>query len=320
MKKILLRLFSLCLCLSLCVTLASCKNNRTQEKNNVETNNEGGDFKNNQNSDLDNNYSDETVVYSEGLKYSLNEDRTYLIVTGMGTCDDSTVIIPPTYNNMPVKAIGYCAFGGGSFIKPDIPYVKEIVLPNSIIEIGQGAFANNTNLTKIKFGNSIETVADEAFYGCKNLKEVHVDDLKSYCNISFNSMPFYWAKNARLYIKNKPVTELVIPDGVEEIKNGTFSNCNFITKVKIGDSVTNINNNAFSNCANLIEVEIGASVTHIGSYAFSGCSMLLRAYFKDTNGWYVNGPLSFTGNWLDEPATAAKFLADDFCYDEWIKQ
>ena len=46
---------------------------------------------------------------SEGLDYTL-VDNTYYIVNGIGDCTDTVVVIPSTYERLPVKEIAEKAF------------------------------------------------------------------------------------------------------------------------------------------------------------------------------------------------------------------
>ncbi len=330
MKKITSLLLTLCICFSCVGLFASCDNNLPTNSKDETSDKQNPNSNSNSNEEEPNN-EENPIVYSEGLEYSLSEDRTYLIVTDVGICKDTTIVIPPSFNDVPVKAIGYCAFGGGSFVKPNAPYVREVIIPDSVTEIGEGAFANNKYLKKITFGKSIENIADDAFYNCKYLEEVHISDLKSWCNITFcsyTSTPFYYGKNAKMYVNNNPITELIIPDGVTEIKSSAFSYCLFITKAKIGSSVTDISDGglftgAFAGCSNLTEVEISESVTHIGSYAFVGCSMLLNVVFEDPCNWKCtsfNDELYIPEIDLSISNTAAMYLADTYVGYDWYKQ
>jgi len=54
----------------------------------------------------ENNYTcticQETLTTSEGLEFSLSDDGTYYSITGIGDCTDLNIIIPYTYNDLPV--------------------------------------------------------------------------------------------------------------------------------------------------------------------------------------------------------------------------
>ena len=45
------------------------------------------------------------VAPAEGLKYQLSTDKTSYIVVGRGTCTDSKITIPSSYEGLPVTAI-----------------------------------------------------------------------------------------------------------------------------------------------------------------------------------------------------------------------
>ncbi|MDD7417748.1 MAG: leucine-rich repeat domain-containing protein, partial [Spirochaetales bacterium] len=83
-------------------------------------------------------------------------------------------------------------------------------------------------------------------------------------------------------LKNKEVTQLVIPDGVTEIGYYAFSGCTSLTSITIPDSVTIIGNRAFSGCKSLTSITIPDSVTIIGNRAFSGCTSLTSITIPDS--------------------------------------
>ena len=64
--------------------------------------------------------------------------------------------------------------GKEKITKADLPanlaFLKEVVLPPSVKEIGEDAF-ENIGLEKINLEN-VEIIGDYAFIGCKNLKEI----------------------------------------------------------------------------------------------------------------------------------------------------
>ena len=135
----------------------------------------------------------------------------------------------------------------------------EIVLPEDYngecYGIGESVFSGRTDLTSITLPQNITSIGKKAFSGCTNLAHVNISDLSAWCNISFGDAyanPLYYAKN--LYLNGEPVTELVIPDGVTEIKSYAFYNCESITSITVPYSVTNIGTYAFQGCKNLKKV------------------------------------------------------------------
>ncbi len=68
----------------------------------------------------------------------------------------------------------------------------------------------------------------------------------------------------------KGLTSVAIPEGVESIKNATFSYCDNLTSVTIPSSVKTIEKNAFQNCRRLESITIPAGVTSIEDNAFIG--------------------------------------------------
>ncbi len=74
---------------------------------------------------------------------------------------------------------------------------------------------------------------------------------------------------------------VVIPEGVKEIGEDAFKNCNFIETVKIPDSVKVIGEGAFSHCLSLKEIEIPSSVEMVDEYAFFKCISLKNVIFHE---------------------------------------
>ena len=187
-----------------------------------------------------------------------------------------------------VTSIGYEAFSGCTGLKKielncatigswfsGRSSIEEVVIGNSVTSIGEYAFNGCSGLTSITIPNSVTSIGNYAFYGCTGLKEVHISDLVAWCSIDFSdyySNPLSIACN--LYLNGEMITDLVIPEGVADIKAYVFSNCDGLTSVTIPNSVTSIGDEAFSGCTGLTSIEIPNSVTSIGYYAFMGCTGL----------------------------------------------
>ena len=100
--------------------------------------------------------------------------------------------------------------------------------------------AKETNYT---IPNSVTTIGDEAFWGCKSL------------------------------------TSINIPNSVTTIGFWAFAGCESLTSINIPNSVTTIGNEAFWGCKSLTNINIPNSVTTIGKRSFSGC-INLPSYIK----------------------------------------
>ena len=129
--------------------------------------------------------------------------------------------------------------------------------------IADGAFSNCSALTHVTIPESLTSIGEDAFFNCSKITAVYyTGDVAEWCGIAFDnpySNPLVFAHS--LYIGNTLVTKLAIPEGVTEIKDYAFRNCEAITQVTIGNSVTNIGNEAFYNCSAITAVYYTGDVT-----------------------------------------------------------
>ena len=160
---------------------------------------------------------------------------------------------------------GVMAIGVEAFKECD--KLKSITLPQGLISIGKNAFEYCVELESIAIPPSVTSIGSGAFFGCWRLKRVDIADLKAWCNINFDvsANPLDEAHN--LYLNNRPVTELVIPQGVTEIKDYAFEGFGG-TSVGIPESVTAIGKEAFKRCINLKSITIPASVAVMEASVF----------------------------------------------------
>ena len=145
----------------------------------------------------------------------------------------------------------------------------------NVKNIEGGAFNSCSNLISISFPENVESIGDDTFVNCKNLNNICISNIKSWCNIKFatnDANPLHNGGN--LYIDNQLATTIIIPSGISSLGSYTFYNCSSLTSVTIPDGVTSIGRNAFGNCSSLSSVTISDSVVSIGNSAFYGCSSL----------------------------------------------
>ena len=103
---------------------------------------------------------------SRGLKYQINPDNESYSVIGFGTCTDDTVVIPDTYNDLPVTKI--------SRLGKIIGYnPTTIIIPDSVTEIDEGAF-QGCRVKKIVLPRDLDTIKADTFKDCIYLEEIYI--------------------------------------------------------------------------------------------------------------------------------------------------
>lgn len=185
-----------------------------------------------------------------------------------GISNFTTATIPETYKNENVISLR-----GNTF--SNMPFLKDVNLPDTIIEIRGQAFKNNINLTTVKLPNNLNYLGGGAFYNCTSLTTIEIPNSVTY----IGGEAFYNAKNLK---------SIKLSNNLTEIRGSTFENCSSLESIEIPDSVTRIGGHAFYGNSSLSAVTIGinSKLTEIGSSAFRRCSRLYEITLP--NNVYVN--------------------------------
>ena len=145
--------------------------------------------------------------------------------------------------------------------------LTSITIPNSVTAIGENAFYNCTSLTSLTIPNSVTKIGKSVIKGCSALKNINISatTLEEYCHSSINMFLLNHGLDLprKLMIDGKEVTQLVIPNGITQIREYLFKQFSYITSVTISSSVTSIGEEAFMDCKNLSSLTIPSSVTSI---------------------------------------------------------
>lgn len=181
---------------------------------------------------------------SKGLSFALSSDGTYFILTGMGSCTDTDLLIPSAYNGKPVAAIGEQAFF-------QCISIHSIDLPGSILSIGTKAFYGCSSLTGIMLPAGLTQIGTNPFGGCTSLASISVDSGNSVYHSHGNCLIETGTKTLIAGCK----TSQIPTDGtVTIIADYAFDGCQGLTSITLPDSITSIGAFAFSKCRNLTSI------------------------------------------------------------------
>ena len=166
--------------------------------------------------------------------------------------------------------------------------IKEIVIPERVTKIEEGAFYYCSSLTSITIPNSVTKIEEIAFYGCSGLTSItipnsvtsiergafsHCSGLTSITVEEGNTV--YDSRNncnAIIETANNALIagckNTIIPNNLTSIEGGAFSGCSGLTSITIPNSVTSIKG-AFYECSELSDIYCTADptkLTWIGGY------------------------------------------------------
>ena len=228
--------------------------------------------------------NDPDVVYSQGLAYRSNGDGT-CVLTGLGTCQDSQIVIPKVQNGEIVVEVAERAFR-------DHTHITSLIIPGTITIIGEEAFYGCTSLQSVSLAEGIITLDSRAFAVCKNLKAIEIPnsvetigiqafmDCTSLANIVMGSGVTTIKSHA--FERCRSLTHIELPDSITTMEQGAFIQCSGLTEITIPKGVTVLSHAIFWNCDNLSKVTIYSSLTSYDTQPFNSQNSLTDVYYGGT--------------------------------------
>ena len=168
----------------------------------------------------------------------------------------TTVKIPET-----VTEIGKGAFR-------DCSRLESITIPDTVTMIGDSAFENCDNLKNVNISENLKKLGIMAFGNCDALTEIEIP--KNITTVAYNE--FYNPVRGPFTGSNSLQT-VVFEEGMTWLPGYILAGCSGFTTVKIPETVTEIGKGAFRDCSRLKSIEIPESVTEIGSHTFSNTKL-----------------------------------------------
>ena len=166
-------------------------------------------------------------------------------VTDTGICltayrgKDSVVRVPSEIAGVTVTAL--------SETFRDNQDITQVILPDTIAEIGIEAFSNCCNLESVNMPSALKEIGEYAFLNCYSLQG-----------------------------------RVALPEGLETLGKFAFAGCAGMTSVTVPGSVRNIGAGVFARCEVLEDVRLSQGITKIVDDMFFGCSRLECLILPDT--------------------------------------
>ena len=218
-----------------------------------------------------------------------NPDVTYIVG------EEGATYLLDQYGNLTISGSG--SITSRDISRFDKGEIKQVTIGDNITEIGEGAFSGCALMTSVSIPDSVTKVGRNAFSDCSSLTYRTYDDVRYLGNegnpylvavgiADISAVQFNIHANAKViadyaFAGNTVLKAAYIPDGsVKYIGARAFYDCTSMTGITLGNGVENIGDNAFSNCNLLTSIAIPGSAS-IGEYAFSSCYALTSITISD---------------------------------------
>lgn len=207
-------------------------------------------------------YIDKTPISpqkpTENLAYKLLKDKSGYEVSKGNAKLTETLVIPSSYNGLPVKKIATNAFVTFKSLFEVIPntITTTIVIPETVEIIDSHAFQQYTALTNLILSKGLSAIGSYAFCDCGMLKKIQ------------------------------------LPEGIITIESSAFENCIQLSEFKLPETLTSLSRDVFKNTAwynalpdgNVIKdgVYIEYKGTSTDTITISGCRLIADNAFIRT--------------------------------------
>lgn len=146
-----------------------------------------------------------------------------------------------------------------------------VIIPDTVKEIGYGAFEKDKTVLKVIMPDSVEKMENAVFNECENLMEIRFSH-------SLKEIPAHTCSNCFALEK------VIIPEGVTNIGDGAFTSGNVpmsYSEIKFPETLKSIEMDAFKNNDSVTKISLPDGLESIGKYAFEKNTSLVKVSFGD---------------------------------------
>ena len=194
---------------------------------------------------------------------SYTHDGSQVTITDCDSAYEGELLVPAIIEGLPVVLIGESAF-------EDCRDLSRVVLPDSVEQIEADGFNGCLKLASIALPANLQSIGAGAFRDCRQL------------------------------------SALVLPAGVTIIGERAFERCISLQSITLSASLTGIGDFAFKNCVELDAITLPSSLNSLGVGAFSACAQLQAIGLDEPNNQFsvIDGVLfdQAVGTLLSFPA------------------
>ena len=201
-------------------------------------------------------FTDQAVAYEaddsayqsqfyKGVYYSWTKNDTndgVILLTAWNTAGFTEVIELPATREIDGKELPVVGLAADLFNVRSNGTVRNVIVPDTVTTIGEGAFESCKNLESIVLSKRLQEIYREAFHNCTKLKSI------------------------------------VLPNTMKKIGISAFEGCHSLSSVTLGTSLREIGIWAFNDCPSLKSITIPANVTYIGAKAFGSTPITVYGY------------------------------------------
>lgn len=201
-------------------------------------------------------FTDQAVAYEaddsahqsqfyKGVYYSWRENDTkdgVILYSAWNTAGFPEVIELPATREIDGKELPVVGLAADIFNIRGNGTVRNVVVPDTVTTIGEGAFESCKNLESIVLSKRLQEIYRGAFHNCSKLKSI------------------------------------VLPNTIQKIGISAFEGCSSLSSVTLGTGLREIGIWAFNDCPSLKSITIPANVTYIGAKAFGSTPITVYGY------------------------------------------